>query len=517
MLIQATALAIPLADQSVHCVICSPPYWGLREYLADDDAAAHLEIGSEATPEAYISNMLAFGAEVWRVLRDDGTFWLNLGDSYARDPGKGEKFKAKNGKHKGGQNPNSMTGPAIPNGLKPKDLVGMPWRVALALQAAGWTLRADVIWSKPNPMPESVTDRPTKAHEYVFLFSKRERYFYDADAVREEHASEPHTRGNGKHNGRDDKGKGSASGWTTFSDGTPKPTFHNPAGRNRRSVWTIATEPYSGAHFATYPPALIAPCIMAGTSAKGVCPQCGAPWVRLVDSRVEYDHVTSAPGKTKGGPRTRETGNGAGTHDIRHGVMIKSVTTGWRPSCHCDKRGNIYQPGDFDLIKSPTGDGATADPTKRTGRKGMNRTRAANEGQRPITRYQQRIYAAQLKASPNRDAMAQSAGKAFDHYTRTDKIGARPIPADLLEQWIAAGWLERVDAPERQPFDPVPATVLDPFNGSGTTGQVAREHGRRYIGLDISATYLQALAMPRAENLTSASALAELPLFKGLA
>jgi hypothetical protein len=169
----------------------------------------------------------------------------------------------------------------IPEGLKPKDLCGIPWRVAFALQADGWWLRSDIIWSKPNPMPESVTDRPTKAHEYLFLLTKSARYYYDADAVREGFESSDHsprTSGINPDNlGRNDRGTGRAF-------------FGNPSGRNRRTVWHIATAPYSGAHFATYPPALVEPCIKAGTSERGVCPECGAPWERVVEKTKEDVH-----------------------------------------------------------------------------------------------------------------------------------------------------------------------------------------------------------------------------------
>ena len=293
MLVNGNALHLPLADQSVQCVVTSPPYWGLRDYgtarweggypdcdhVADPNATkkfgnpefnknrpsrektktagyykdvcpkcgasrADDQLGLEPTPELYVEHLVQVFREVWRVLRDDGVVWLNLGDSYAGS-GKGlgadgtvysgEKQRTSRawGIDRGKRNLPRWGGGNLPatDGLKPKDLVGIPWRVALALQADGWWLRSDVIWNKLNPMTESVTDRPTKAHEYVFLLSKSARYFYDADAVKE-------------------------------------PTADGTAYRNRRTVWTIAAAPYSGAHFATYPPALVEPCIKAG-SRKG--------------------------------------------------------------------------------------------------------------------------------------------------------------------------------------------------------------------------------------------------------
>jgi DNA modification methylase len=241
----ARAVLVAMSDESAQCCVTSPPYWGLRDYGADG------QLGLEASPDEYVSALVAVFREVRRVLRDDGTLWLNLGDSYARAPEKGGTGTP-NGRNKPEM---GYTGAKpLPSGLKPKDLVGIPWRVAFALQADGWWLRSDIIWHKPNPMPESVTDRPTKAHEYVFLLAKSETYFYDADAVKE-----PAVRG---HAGsRFDSGKtaahqlGRASATPRVDDGT----------RNRRSVWSIATRPFKGAHFATFPPALVEPCILAGS------------------------------------------------------------------------------------------------------------------------------------------------------------------------------------------------------------------------------------------------------------
>ena len=230
-----------MPDESVHTVVTSPPYWGLRDYGIGG------QLGLEPTPEEYVANMVAVFREVRRVLRADGTVWLNLGDSYA-----------------GGERVTDQQ-----DGLKPKDLVGIPWRVAFALQADGWYLRSDIIWSKPNPMPESVTDRPTKAHEYLFLLSKSPRYYYDADAVRE-----PHVRTWDESNGGNLKVGGVRPVGTNevHAHGggglIMRSRNYNPLGRNRRTVWTIATEPFPGAHFATYPTALVEPCILAG-SARG--------------------------------------------------------------------------------------------------------------------------------------------------------------------------------------------------------------------------------------------------------
>lgn len=222
-------------SESVQCVVTSPPYWGLRDYGVPG------QLGLERTPEEYVEKMVAVFREVRRVLRKDGTVWLNLGDSYAhsssgsdvRNVGgfQGEQIRA-NPKMADAYQTRKKD---LPDGLKPKDLVGIPWRVAFALQADGWWLRSDIVWAKPNPMPESIRDRPTRAHEYIFLLTKSERYYYDQDAIREPLAD-------------------------------PEALARIAAqGANARTVWTIPTEPYPEAHFATFPTELARRCILAGT------------------------------------------------------------------------------------------------------------------------------------------------------------------------------------------------------------------------------------------------------------
>lgn len=227
---------------SVNCCVTSPPYFGLRDYGNDE------QIGLEETPDAFVQAMVDVFREVKRVLADDGTLWLNLGDSYAThgsSRGKGQFGQDMTGDARKARMRKKIAPHKI--GLKEKDLIGIPWRVALALQADGWYLRQDIIWSKPNPMPESVTDRCTKAHEYIFLLSKKQNYYYDADAVREE------------------------SSGGAISEGTEESTLGNSADstRNKRSVWEVTTKPYKGAHFATFPPDLIKPCILAGCPTGG--------------------------------------------------------------------------------------------------------------------------------------------------------------------------------------------------------------------------------------------------------
>jgi DNA modification methylase len=251
-----------LPTASVQCCVTSPPYFGLRNYGVDG------QIGLEKTPHEYVAKLVDVFREVKRVLRDDGTVYLNLGDSYAtgagsaRSPG-GKCFGKANEAVDAGAFPQCQPNRMPLPGLKPKDLCGIPWRVAFALQADGWYLRSEIIWHKPNPMPESVTDRPTKAHEQIFLLSKNSTYYYDAEAVKEPFATDPkeNSPARARITGRGQQGAASARGNDQDKSGGFPPSG---IGRNRRSVWTVTTKPFKGAHFATFPPDLIEPCILAG-------------------------------------------------------------------------------------------------------------------------------------------------------------------------------------------------------------------------------------------------------------
>lgn len=275
-LLQGNALSVlrTLPPGAFQCCVTSPPYYGLRDYgtgtwtggdpdcehRGDCQCGAHrvdLQIGLEATPELYVERLVEVFEQVRRVLRDDGTLWLNMGDSYANDGKWGGSSGGK--KHAQGLHGESGVGRGKRDtGLKPKDLLGMPWRVAFALQAAGWWLRSEVIWDKVNPMPESVKDRPTKAHETIFLLAKSERYFYDAEAVREPDVGADHRR-SVLHKPEP------SGGIHPPNRGIRKATGRNGEGRNLRSVWTFTTRPYSGAHFATFPPEMAERCIRAGS------------------------------------------------------------------------------------------------------------------------------------------------------------------------------------------------------------------------------------------------------------
>ena len=245
--------------------VTSPPYYGLRDY-------GHAgQLGLEQTPEQYIAAMVEVFACVRDVLADDGTLWLNLGDSYGAVGGNtyagfNERWSGTGGGGKQDATLSGVTDRKISTGLKPKNLLGIPWRVALALQADGWYLRQDIIWHKPNPMPESVRDRCTKAHEYIFLLSKSDRYFFDSEAMKEDAVSDdkrPSALKRSRAFGYDTKDKQIKG----YGDNPTEVTRDDVATgtRNRRSVWSVATRPYKGAHFATFPPALIEPCILAGS------------------------------------------------------------------------------------------------------------------------------------------------------------------------------------------------------------------------------------------------------------
>ena len=308
-----------LPEQSVNTCITSPPYYGLRDYQTaewkgGDENCEHTishysdnlkpevdrpfrgnrsacikcgairkdsQLGLEETPEEYVENIVAVFREVRKVLRDDGTVWLNLGDSYASQGGgqveqtlRGDE-NIVNSHQLGKKGVGTSRNP--PKNYKQKDLMGIPWMVAFALRADGWYLRQDIIWHKPNPMPESVKDRCTKAHEYIFLLSKNKKYYYDNDAIREPHTweeSKPRPSGM-ERNAQKYRSKvnygGGGSGFAGHSgslkaDGT---SLNHPDGRNKRSVWTVTTKPFKDAHFATFPPDLIEPCILAG------CPEDG--------------------------------------------------------------------------------------------------------------------------------------------------------------------------------------------------------------------------------------------------
>jgi len=337
-----------LPENSVHCVITSPPYWGLRDYGVDG------QLGLEPTAELYVQHLVEVFREVRRVLRDDGTLWLNLGSSYAGS----NKGMSRNGPSHGPKqrtNRGSMGLPvfSVPTGFKPKDLVPIPWMVAMALQADGWWLRSDIIWQKVNCMPESVRDRPTTSHEYIFLLAKSRKYYYDQDAIREPH--KPEALGRYEYEfwpegTKEAEGAGRPDG-APNTGGMKSP---HPLGRNKRTVWAIPTRPYHGAHYAVFPPDLVEPMILAGTSAKGCCPKCGAPWERIV-TKGEPIQQHWAPGTQK--KINKVWGKYGESSIMETGFIRPNITIGWRPTCRCSG---------LTLIKDPPRPPYTDDPYEET-------------------------------------------------------------------------------------------------------------------------------------------------------
>lgn len=317
----ARAALADLADQSIHCVVTSPPYWGLRDYGVAG------QIGLEKSPAEYVGEIVDAFRQVWRVLRDDGTLFLNLGDCYASGRGtgkqgtRGERFDRR---HTQETLLDKRYFPEL--GLKPKDLVGIPWRVAFALQADGWYLRQDNIWGKRNCMPESVRDRTTRAHEYVFMLTKSPTYFYDATAIEEDGAIPAGTRA----------AKGSASR-AKVANGRPPEYAIYTGKRNKRTVWWETTTPFPDAHFATMPPSIVEPCILAGTSAYGCCPECGAPWSRVAKKTRTFESGSGRAGNLPLGKNGPGLQGGGETGDIRRGPVTTTTTIGWAPGCACDR------------------------------------------------------------------------------------------------------------------------------------------------------------------------------------
>ena len=319
-------------DQSVNTCITSPPYWGLRDYNGEEE-----QLGLEDTPELFVDNLVKVFREVKRVLKDDGTVWLNLGDTYsshkdckstAQSLAKGTQAEVAHVIDKG-RSVSRNTKKLKQAGLKNKDLIGIPWRVALALQADGWYLRQDIIWHKPNPMPESVKDRCTKAHEYIFLLSKNVKYYFDYEAIKEDAV------GNSPNNKKPHKHQGQPFSRTKEN----LVNIQAVEKRNKRSVWTVTTKPFKGAHFATFPMDLIEPCVLAGCPEK-ICSSCSKPYERVMQK--------PKPLKVKRGRR-------AGTDDrLIGGVLDKynkenpPIDLGLQKQCDCNtnetKAGTVLDP-----------------------------------------------------------------------------------------------------------------------------------------------------------------------------
>ena len=474
---------------SVHCVVTSPPYWGLRDYkvppsvwdgtpdcahewgteerakrkdyLPKGESTAQARsgtddtqgigpmsggrfctkcgawlgvLGNEPTVDLYVAHLVEVFQEIRRVLRQDGTAWLNIGDSYAGSGSPGGDFRP-GGMARGGdtyKRPYDRQGAT----LKDKDLCMVPFRVAIALQADGWWVRADVCWNKPSCKPEPVQDRPVKVHEYVFLLSRSQDYFYDAEAVKEPMAEYELKRRQREHaQGLKSFYNLASDGKTGLADPSKGSQLRNAAARgvqaassgmrNLRSVWTISTASFEGAHFAVFPMELVEVCIKAGTSERGCCPKCGRQWERVVQHRSNPSkHANIGDDLSGGAAKTANPQTSAGLHRNDGGVYSHSRTMGWRPSCDCYELLIVENPPSYPVIK-------------------MDETE---------TEYGKRLAKYEI-------AMA-----------------------DWSKRWAEL-------APKYGACETTPAVVLDPFAGSGTTLEAARGLGRSAIGIDLSPEY----------------------------
>ena len=563
-LYQADAREIPLPDKSVHMCVTSPPYWGLRDYglgqwQGGDAECGHEQqqliaggqnsamqnnhsgsqgksgpclkcgavntpagIGLEPTLGEWVQNVVEVMREVRRVLRDDGVVFLNLGDSYSANRG----YQVTDNNHIGVGNTKGMT--AELSGLAPKQLMGQPWRVAFALQDDGWILRSAIVWHKPNPMPESVTDRPTSAYEMVFMLVKQGRYFYDAEAVREPPNADSLARYNRSSN---------LDGSREYKMDNP-PTG-NQGGANARNVWSIATQGRSDSHFASFPDELARRCILAGTSARGVCSKCGAPWYNTKNERVQglprpegpepvhaanSEDVQGMCGGTTQEAQTSLFGTGeragkavAVEQQGRGSCPEKALSgLGGRPPTHVG--------GGAPLL--PEESGATSSSVKETpSETGPNGRRKAAK---PLSGRQTPCEVSSSARNPNAPRLAPNVGESEtsvfllreeiqqenppdDGSCDTDLQGrgahtdehSRGVPFlqfGEAQQGAAPavdGWRPTCD----HDADTEPATVLDPFVGSGTTVAVAQALGRRGVGLDLNPEYLE-IAVKRIGGVT---------------
>lgn len=336
-------------------IVTSPPYYNLRDYGHES------QMGLEQTPEDYVAAMVQLFADLRPALKDTGTLWINIGDTYATTGGARTGPQAMHAScRKYGKAHTSelqrRRNHSLYEKIKQKDLIGIPWMLAFALRADGWYLRQDIIWNKPNPMPESVADRCTKSHEYIFLLSKSEKYYFDNEAIKE-----AATSADGSHQ---TKAKGEFEGKNKFNTGNE--AFRSiVTRRNKRSVWTVATKPFNGAHFAVYPHELIAPCIMAGTSDKGNCKTCGGPWERILEPVINVGHT----GQTETAYDEQSTSGRLAklrqaAREMGMEYTSEKKTVGWRPTCSCVEN----EPAPALVFDPFMGSGTTASVAKSLGR-----------------------------------------------------------------------------------------------------------------------------------------------------
>ena len=336
----ARQLAAQLEPQSVQTIVTSPPYFSLRSYLdADHPDKAH-EMGSEPTPAAFVASLVGLFEALRPALRDDGTMWVNLGDSYASSPpGNVRGVSEHSGLHGASSDKyraTLMSGHATKRdtskvGIPPKSLLMIPARFAIAMQDAGWVLRSEIVWAKPSPMPESVTDRPTKSHEMIYLFAKKPTYYYDAEAIAEpsNEAGRVITLGEKSFSRRQADGQGVTRSGNALAD-----SFAVGSTRNKRTVWTVSPGNFPGAHYATFPPDLIRPCILAGAASRA-CAACGTPWRRVVERSNPSKAMNVGLDMSGGAARTSNPQTSAGLHRNGGGVYSSARTLDWQPACRC--------------------------------------------------------------------------------------------------------------------------------------------------------------------------------------
>jgi DNA modification methylase len=521
MIVQGDARHLPMDDDTVDLIVTSPPYWALRSY---QDGGEHYDgqIGDEPTPAAFVDSLIEVTRECMRVLKPTGSLWVNLGDKYAERSGPDRPAADQDDtRYRKAIRPKRRTG-----GMQPKSLMMIPQRYAIrCVDELGLILRAEVIWSKPNGLPESVTDRVRRAHEQWFHFTLQPRYFSAVDEVREPHTWVP-SAGYKGHAPRMVDGqpvhqfksvhpqRGTAP--DDDRDGTAGVIGFNPLGKLPGSVWEVPTDPLavpdhvaharccggrprSGCqdgidHHAAFPIEWPRRIIQGWAPTAGVCTECGQgrrpQRGTTCDECGEFrpNNAKECPGcghrrawkegrvasASLGATDWSTAGHATPRHPGGH-TNRSVVATDW--SCACNE-----------AIATPTGGPGEPDPSEVTGRAGFNRPRGDGDGPRVITRWEQRHEADQLRASPHRADMATEAGaQAFAHYIRTDRAGARPVPEALRRLWQDRGWL--LPAPPFEPPPTTPAVVLDPFGGTGTTATAAKALGCVGVSVDLSADY----------------------------
>lgn len=499
-----------LPDNSIQCTVTSPPYYQLRSYGVEG------QIGLEETPALYVSRLARVFKELYRVTRPNGLCFLNIGDTYASDTKGSGGTKSGMLQTKGSDNFQAFTPVKIKHGLKPKDLMGIPFRVAFALQGfavisiaeiaglcaaidnrdtpaldafregfrlweelgtIGWYLRRDIIWHKPNPLPSSATDRPGTAHEYVFMLAKSQRYYFDMDAIKEPIAEESIKRNQSGWAGNEERGyvAGKQNNLSKFlgSDAAKAQTH-----RNSRSVWTLPTSPFPGSHFATMPMRLAERCTLAGTSARGECPECGAAWERVTEKR------TSIPQRVGGDGNWIKNAHESAGQEARAGGFydMESSTIGWRPTCEC--YGAIPELPEYPDKPQGAVAGWACEACEGSGvdfEQAMSLPPMTNE---------ERI---EFWKSPAADDCVCPACKG--NPTRQ----ASPEYAE----WVAVCSVVKKERTrimaQLAEYSTVPQVVLDPFGGAGTTAKAAISNGRRALLIELNPEYAE-MAISRVDG-----------------